>query len=154
MKYTFDICLKNRQLLDRLIKSNSLEELNKIPEGFNNNIIWNVGHSIATQQLLTYGLSGLAPKISVDFINEYKKGTKPEGDISQAAVDAMSTMLFTTLAELEKDYEAGVFKEFKEYTLSTTGGILSKVEHALEFNNFHEGLHLGCAVQLSKLVKK
>lgn len=153
MEYSFDICLKNRKLLERFIKAHTLEQLNAIPEGFNNNIIWNIGHSLATQQLLTYGLSGLTPKVDMEFINAYKKGTKPESDVTQDEVDVMHTMLFTTLASLEEDYKAGMFKGFKEYTLSTTGGTLSKVEHGIEFNNFHEGLHLGCCIQLSRLVK-
>lgn len=153
MEYTFDICLKNRKLLERFIETHTLEELNKVPIGFNNNIIWNIGHSIATQQLLTYGLSGLTPKISMDFINKYKKGTKPEVAVTQQEVDKIHTVLFTALGQLQEDYEVGLFKDFKEYTLSTSGGTLSKVEHGLEFNNFHEGLHLGCCIQLSRLVK-
>lgn len=154
MTYTFDICLKSRQLLERFIKNHTTEELNTIPEGFNNNIIWNIGHSIATQQLLTYGLSGLKPKLDMAFIDRYRKGTKPEGLVTQEEVALMHTLLFTTLAELQEDYEAGLFKDFKEYTLSTTGGTLTNVGEALEFNNYHEGLHLGCVIQLSKLVKK
>ncbi len=153
MDYSFDINLKNRKILERFIDAHNLEELNKVPTGFNNNLIWNIGHSIATQQLLTYGLSGLTPKVTMDFIHDYKKGTKPERDVSQEEVASIKEMLYTTLHSLEADYHAGLFKDFKEYTLSTTGGVLSKVEHAIEFNNFHEGLHLGCCIQLSRLVK-
>lgn len=153
MDYSFDINLKNRKLFERFINGHTLAQLNAIPSGFNNNIIWNIGHSIATQQLLTYGLSGLTPKVSMDFINAYKKGTKPERDVTQEEVDEIKEMLYTTLKGLEADYNSGIFKDFKEYTLSTTGGTLSKVEHGIEFNNFHEGLHLGCCIQLSRLVK-
>ncbi|RMB59088.1 DinB family protein [Dokdonia sinensis] len=153
MDYSFDINLKNRKILERFIDGHTLAQLNAIPSGFNNNIIWNIGHSLATQQLLTYGLSGLTPKIPMDFISSYKKGTKPERTVTQDEVDSIKEMLYTTLQQLEADYNAGVFKDFKEYTLSTTGGVLSKVEHAIEFNNFHEGLHLGCCIQLSRLVK-
>ncbi|TVZ52779.1 DinB family protein [Dokdonia sp. Hel_I_53] len=153
MDYSFQICLKNRQILERFINGHTLEQLNKIPKGFNNNLVWNIGHSIATQQLLTYGLSGVKPQIDMDFINTYKKGTRPEKDVSQDDVNSIHKMLFSTLETLEEDYKMGLFSTFKEYTLSTTGGVLSKVEHAIEFNNFHEGLHLGCCIQLSKLVK-
>ena len=154
MKYTFDICLKNRKLLERFIKAHSLTELNSIPQGFNNNIIWNIGHTLATQQLLTYGLSGISPVLDMEFINTYKKGTKPGADVSQSQVDFIHTALFTTLESLQSDYATGGFKNFKEYTLSTTGGLLTTIDEALEFNNFHEGLHLGCIIQLSKLAKR
>lgn len=140
--------------MEGFIEAHSLEQLNKIPQDFNNNIFWNIAHSVATQQLLTYGLSGLTPEVSMTFINLYKKGTKPEGDVTQNDVDELKAMLFTSLEKLQEDYKAGIFKEFKEYTLSTTGGTLEKVEHGIEFNNFHEGLHLGCCIQLSRLVRK
>jgi len=153
MDYSFEICIKNRYLLERFIKSNTLEELNKIPDGFSNNIIWNIGHTIATQQLLTYGLSGFTPVIDKEFIDKYRKGTKPEGNVSQEEVDNIHKMLFSTVERLKEDYSKGVFVDFKEYTLSTSGGVLSKVEHGIDFNNFHEGLHLGCCIQLSKFVK-
>lgn len=152
MDYSFNICLKNRQQLEHFFNHYTPEQLNKIPEGFNNNILWNIGHSIATQQLLTYGLSGLTPPLSMDFINAYKKGTKPEGIVSDKEIQDIKGLLYTSLEQLEKDYKAGIFNDFKEYTLSTTGGVLSKVEHAIEFNNFHEGLHLGCCIMLSKFV--
>jgi len=152
MDYSFAICLKNRQLLEKFISRFTPEQLNNIPDGFNNNIIWNIGHSLATQQLLTYGLSGLTPHLPMDFIQAYKKGTRPEGSISNGEIEEIKKMLFSSLEQLEKDYQAGVFTTFKEYMLSTTGGVLSKVEHAIEFNNFHEGLHLGCCIALAKFV--
>lgn len=152
MDYSFNICLKNRQQLERFLTRYTPEQLNKVPEGFNNNIIWNIGHSIATQQLLTYGLSGLTPFLPMDFINTYKKGTRPEAFTSAEEIALVTTLLFSTLEQLEKDYQIGLFKSFKEYTLSTTGGVLSKIEHAIEFNNFHEGLHLGSCIGLSKFL--
>ena len=54
----FEITRKTRQNVLRLIDGMGPEQLNKIPEGHSNNIIWHVGHILATQQLLTYGLSG------------------------------------------------------------------------------------------------
>lgn len=153
MDYRFEICEKSRMLFERFIKSHSLEGLNEIPDGFSNNIIWNIGHIIATQQLLTYGLSGETIPVDMDFINTYKKGSKPEIPISQDGVDRIHKLLFSTATKLEEDYKAGLFTSFKEYTLSTSGSVLKKVEHAIDFNNFHEGLHLGCCIQLSKLVK-
>lgn len=152
MDYSFNICLKNREQLEKFLTRFTTEQLNKIPQGFNNNIIWNIGHSLATQQLLTYGLSGLTPKLPMDFINDFKKGTKPEAIISDKEIGHITSLLFSTVEQLQKDYQEGLFKNFKEYTLSTTGGVLSKVEHALEFNNFHEGLHLGSCIALSKFV--
>ncbi|MFT5752289.1 MAG: hypothetical protein ACI828_000041 [Flavobacteriales bacterium] len=153
MEYAFDICLKNRQLLDGILSTATLEQLNTIPAGFNNNILWNIGHSIVTQQLLVYGLSGNEFQIEQRLIDLYRKGTKPERTITQKEVEELQGLLLSTLRQLETDYASGKFKDYKTYTLGTTGGVLSTVENAIEFNNFHEGLHLGYSMALMRLVK-
>ncbi|MBV1925448.1 MAG: DinB family protein [Dokdonia sp.] len=153
MEYAFDICLKNRQLLDEMLRTLTLEQLNTIPAGFNNNILWNIGHSIVTQQLLVYGLSGNEFQIEQHLIDLYRKGTKPERIMTQEEVAELQGLLFSTLTQLEADYNSGKFKDYKTYTLGTTGGILTTVENAIEFNNFHEGLHLGYSMALMRLVK-
>lgn len=152
MNYSFVICSKNRAQFGKFLSGYTPEQLNKIPQGFNNNILWNIGHSIATQQLLTYGLSGLTPPLSLDFINTYKKGTQPEGEYNKQDIQEIKDFLFSSLEQLERDYKTGLFIDFKEYTLRTSGVVLSKVEHAIEFNNYHEGLHLGCCIALAKFV--
>jgi len=97
MDYSFDIALKNRKLLKSLMENLSLEELNKVPDGFNNNIIWNIAHTIITQQLLVYKLSGLPMIVSDELVNLYRKGSKPEKNLSQAEVDFIKGLLFSTI---------------------------------------------------------
>ena len=41
---------KTRSFLLDYIKELNIEQLNKIPAGFNNNIAWNLGHLVAAQQ--------------------------------------------------------------------------------------------------------
>ena len=50
MKEHLSILAHNRVLYARFLKSFSLEQLNTVPKGFNNNIIWNVIHALVTQQ--------------------------------------------------------------------------------------------------------
>ena len=78
MTWTFDICLKNRKILEGFLNQFSLKELNKVPEGFNNNIIWNIAHVIVTQQLLVYSNSQLPMIVSDEMVAKYRKGTFPE----------------------------------------------------------------------------
>ena len=59
MKYHFETLNITRNNIINAIEGLSLEELNTVPKGFNNNVIWNVGHVVATQQLLCYKFSGL-----------------------------------------------------------------------------------------------
>ena len=71
----------------------SLEDLNKIPEGYNNNIFWNIAHLVATQQILVYKFSNVPVLVSDEIIDKYRKGTKPEADASQAEVDEIKELL-------------------------------------------------------------
>lgn len=151
MTWTFDICLKNRQLLESFLDKLTLDELNKIPPGFNNNIIWNIAHTIVTQQLLVYRNSDLPMVVSDDMVAKYKKGTKAEDIVNQQDVDEIRSLLFSSLDKLIEDYNKGLFKNYIAYTVSTKS-TLNNVNEALEFNNFHEGIHLGYILALKKSV--
>jgi len=151
MDWSFDIAIKNRKLLKSFIENHTLEELNKVPEGFNNNIIWNIAHTIVTQQLLVYKLSGLPMVLSDEMVSAYKKGTKTEIDLSQASVDTIKGLLFSTIEKTKEDYENKIFQTYNQYTV-TTKSTLSNVEEAIEFNNFHEGIHLGYILALRKSI--
>lgn len=151
MDWAFDITVKNRKILESFLDNYTLEELNKIPDGFSNNIIWNIAHVIATQQILVYRLSGLPTIISDDLIDRFKKGTKPESDLSQAEVDAIKNLLFSTIEKTKEDFNNKVFQDYNEYTV-TTKSTLTNIEEAIDFNNFHEGIHLGSILALRKFL--
>ncbi|HWS60465.1 MAG TPA: DinB family protein [Flavobacterium sp.] len=151
MSQLFTITETSRNLVSKILENHSLEQLNKIPEGFNNNMIWNIAHIVVTQQLLVYKLSGLPMLFSEEMIEKYKKGTKPERDATQADIDEVKSLLFSTIKKTKEDYYNGIFKNYQEYPTST-GFILKNVEDALAFNNFHEGLHIGILMNLRKLV--
>ena len=130
----------------------TLEQLNTIPKGFKNNIIWNIGHIIVTQQLLAYKLSGLAMMVTDEMIAKYQKGSAPQGNVSQEEVEAIKNLLFTTITKTQEDLDNGLFQNYMEYTVSTANFTLKNIEDAMQFNNFHEGIHIGVILQLRKFV--
>jgi hypothetical protein len=153
MHFTLEVLTNTRKFLKNILDNHSLEALNKIPPGFNNNILWNIGHVVVTQQLLAYKLSGLPMIVSESLISKYMKDTKPKGDVEQLEVDEIKTLLFTTIEKTAEDYKNNVFKKFNQYTVSTTGNTLSNIEEAFEFILFHEGMHLGYIMALSRAIK-
>ena len=153
MQFTFEVFNNIRPFFKKHIENNSLEDLNKVPEGFNNNIIWNIGHVLVTAQLLAYKLSGLPMLVSDELVNTYRKDTKPEGAASQSEVDEIKTLLFSTIEQLEADYKNGIFKEYNAYKVSTTGNTLTNIDEALQFILFHEAMHLGYILALVRAVK-
>ena len=150
MKQHLSILAHNRAIYSRFLKSFSLEQLNSVPEGFNNNIIWNVAHALVTQQSIMYTLSGLPALVPQEWIDGYRKGTRPEAEVSQEFVTAIDEALTSTMVQLEKDLEAGIFDNYQSYTTSTKME-LSSVETAFPFVLFHDGVHIGSVLALAKL---
>ena len=92
-----------------LIPQLSIEQLNHIPTGFNNNIIWNLGHMVAAQQGICYKRAGLNTIIDDDFFNTYKPGTKPERFIDAGEAEQISSLLLSTLDQLATDLGNNIF---------------------------------------------
>lgn len=151
MEQTFKIWETSRKIYLKLIESYSIEQLNKIPEGFSNNLIWNLGHIIVSQQGLVYRLSGLPVNVSEEMTNKYKNGSKPSCDATQEEVDELKTLLFSLLEQTKKDYASGKFTIYNEYTTGT-GFHLASTKEAIEFNNYHEGIHLGLMMNIRKFI--
>ncbi|MGH1386134.1 DinB family protein [Kordia sp.] len=151
MNFTRTVTQNNRNVIKRILKETSLKDLNTVPAGFSNNIIWNIGHIVVIQQLLVYKLSGLPMHISDELVSKYRNKTKPEGDVTQQEVDEIYGLLDSLLVKTEEDLTAEVFKNYTEYTLSL-GTTLSNVHEAIEFNNIHEGIHYGYILALKKAI--
>ena len=151
MNSVFEVQKTIRAVLLKVLDNHSLEQLNKIPAGFGNNLIWNIAHCVSSQQVLIYKLSGLPSNVSEEFINKYRKGTKPEGDVSQAEVDEIRSLLLSTLDQVQKDFTDGIFQNYTEYETSL-GYILKNINGALDFNNYHEGIHTGIIMSIRKFV--
>lgn len=151
MNETFEITASSRRLLSQLIEHLTLAQLNEIPPGFNNNIIWNVGHVIVVQQMLVYNLAGLPMQVDADLILKYKKGTRPSIPATEAEVALLKELLFSTVKQTESDFETGLFKNFTEYIVMT-GFVIKNAQDAIAFNYYHEALHTGVIMSLRRLV--
>ena len=77
MNPAIDRLRQPRTYLLNLISELTTEQLNKVPEGYNNNIIWNLGHMIAAQQGICYKRAGVDMIVEEDFFETYKPGSKP-----------------------------------------------------------------------------
>jgi hypothetical protein len=151
MESTFKIWAKSRTLYLDFLEKYTLEQLNTIPEGFSNNLIWNIGHIIVAQQGLVYRPSGLPLNLPEGLFARYKPGTIPSTADTQETLDLLKELLLSLIAQTKNDYDKGIFSSYKEYT-TLTGFHLASVEEAIEFNNYHEGLHLGLMMNIRKFV--
>lgn len=151
MKTQFDILRKSRALVLKELEGLTLEQIHKIPENFKNNIAWNVAHLVVTQQLLHYKLTGLSPLCPDDLIEGHRKGTSPTKTFTEEEFEEVKELLIGLPDTLEEDYEAGIFETFTEYPTST-GFVLTNIDNAIAFNNFHEGIHYGVIRSIKKFL--
>lgn len=151
MEKTFSNYKQTRSNFLALVEGLSLDQLNKIPQGFKNNIAWNFAHVVVTQQLISYHISGYAMKIEQDLVDKYRKGTQPEGDVTAEDWQRILHHAKTTLEALQTDFNNGFFTQFTPYATSY-GVELTSIEDAIQFLPVHEALHYGYAMAQKKLV--
>ncbi len=152
MNFLFNTFRQTRKNILELVEDMSPEDLNKVPSGFNNNLIWHLGHVLVTQQLLTYGRCGLPFLIRDHWIPLYRKGSKPEAFVPLEEIELIKKGIPMMVDELIEDYYGKRFgKAFQPY--ETSYGIpLNSIEDAIRFNNIHEALHYGYMMSQRRLL--
>lgn len=142
---------KTRSYLLENISALSADQLNRIPNGFSNNIIWNVAHIVAAQQGVCYRRAGLPVVVGDEFFELYKPGSKPERECTEQEIAYIIQLLASTLERLELDYNKGLLKNYMPWT-TRYGVDINNIEDAISFLLYHEGLHAGIIMAMKKLV--
>lgn len=151
MESAFKIWTTNRNILKSFFEDYSLDQLNKTPQGFSNNLIWNIGHIIVAQQRLVYKASDLPMQVSDEMFEIYKPGTRPTGTTTQGEADELKELLISLIEKTKSDYSEGMFRSFNPYN-TLTGFHLGSLNDAIEFNNYHEAMHYGFMINIRKFV--
>lgn len=143
--------LQTRQNIIQLIDTLPIDQLNKIPEGFNNNIIWNFAHIVVTQQILCYQLANQPLHLTDDICNEFKKGTRPQRNLNAEEISFFKERAISLVHTLNEDFQKGMFMNYNEYQTSS-GIILKNIKDAVHYVQTHDALHHGTILALKKLV--
>ena len=151
MNKQIDNIKKVRLFLLENLKDLSVEQMNKIPSGFNNNIAWNLGHLIAAQQGLCYLRANAKPVVDEKY-TAFKSGTKPERDLNDHELAAIKDTMLSSLDQLQADYKNNVFTNYNPW-VTRYGVELANIDDAIRFLGFHEGLHSGHIMALKRVVK-
>ncbi|WP_085994121.1 DinB family protein [Oceanobacillus senegalensis] len=137
-----------------LVRKNTLNEMENLseeqadlmPEGFNNNIRWNLAHIYTVQNILLAKFGGKDIETPSRYLELFAPGTRPadwQGEVP--TLNEVKQILEEQPAKL-KEALAGQLDEkaaepFK--SLSTVGEILT-------FTIYHEGMHVGTIKGLKK----
>lgn len=151
MNTNIDTIRNLRNFILAQIAQLTVDQLNEIPPGFNNNIIWNMGHLVAAQQIVCYKRSGLPMLVSDDFHEAYKPSSKPTGFVAAEEVGRIKTLITTSIDQLGTNLQTGTFKTYMP--LVTRYGItLNSVDDAVDFIPFHDGFHIGYMLALKRII--
>lgn len=151
MKKEIERLKKTRLFLLDMIKDLTVEQLNEIPEGFNNNIIWNLGHLVMSQQGLCYQRAGLKPVVDEQLFAAYKAQTKPETPVGKEEIEEIKKVSVTVFEQLQEDYDKNIFINYTAFTTRYDIAITS-IDEAIDFLLFHEGLHTGYIMAMKKSI--
>jgi hypothetical protein len=127
------------------------EQLLTIPKGFHNNILWNLGHLVVSQQVLCYVKSGLAPRAPAYLTPLFGKGSSPAAWTGQIDALEVKHWVLESIELLRADFEQHAFKHYEAYETSS-GAVLTNIGEALTYVLWHESQHLGVVMAMRKLV--
>lgn len=135
-------------LLERT-KHLSVKQYNIIPPGFRNNIIWNMGHILMVSEEMLGGKyldQHHRDKLSV---YNFKKGSVPEGNISEAGI----LLIRDLLKDSSSCYKILAWPETDVPPVDQALAFDISMEHLL-FLIFHENLHCRSIAVLQQLIER
>jgi hypothetical protein len=151
MSKSTEIIKLPRVFILNLVKDLSTEQLNHIPKGFNNNLIWNLAHLISGQQGICYTRAGLPFIVDDKYYTPFRPDTKPERFIDAEEIIHIKELFLSSIDRLEADMNANIFTNYPTW-LSRYGTTISSFDDAFMFLPFHEGLHCGYIMALKRAV--
>lgn len=153
MEEVFKFIIDARKAFIELVDGLSIEELNQIPEGFNNNIIWNFGHIVVSTPMLCYVRTGIWPDaMKIKHVETYKKGTKPTYTVNTAELTELKELAISTIHTLERDYKAGLFNHIEPFSTVTFGTVIDNIEALLVTTVGHDNMHYGYAIAQKRII--
>ncbi len=134
---------KLEELRTRLLKCTkhlTTQQINYIPPGFKNNIIWNIGHELAVSDDILYGnIESMKPQYPFD-ITKFKKGSKPEQIVDTDTVASIKEAFGATVPNfLRLMSQASLAHPELQYD-KVVRRIISNA--SLSFLIFHEEMHI------------
>jgi hypothetical protein len=131
---------EQRVILLKITERLTTEQYNLIPSGFNNNIIWNLAHSLViTDGILYRNTPFKIPRYEFD-IEKFKIGTKPDMAVSDGIIAQIRQSMLDTAGSVSK--------------LISQGGLdyPPVSDESLRFMLFHEDMHSRKIKQLLRSV--
>ena len=124
----------------------SIEDAEKIPAGFKNNIRWNLGHIYLDQYLWIQAVTKETTDVPENFNKWFGYGTSPANFTEETpSVTELKELLRKQPARIKETYGERLEEEFPQTEMG-----MHTIEQVLIRTIFHEGMHLQTILDLKK----
>ncbi|NYE05917.1 putative damage-inducible protein DinB [Bacillus niacini] len=132
-----------------VLENVSEEVADVIPQGFNNNIRWNLGHIYLDQYLWIQAVTKEKAGVPEQFQTWFGYGTSPANFTPETpTIDELKNLLKEQPAQIKAQYGERLEEEFPPTELG-----MHTIEQVLIRTIFHEGMHLQTILDLKKCMK-
>src|ERR1041385_2332906 len=138
-------------LLDRT-KDLTLDQYNRIPLGFNNNSIWDMGHSLVVSEDLLYENSPYQRPVHELVKSRFEKGSVPDEIVGEDDI----LFIRHSLQQTAQYYKicTGMDKPGNKTASVNNSGLTVVSNEVMRFLIFHEDMHYRRIAQLMEIVGK
>lgn len=138
---------QNRKAILALTSNLTVEQFNFIPEGYHNNIIWNLGHMITvSENTLSKNSDFVLPVHKFD-ITLFGKNKKPETPLSSQEISFIREALFETVRLFQQSAHIDDSR-----TMEIGTGSQKITVGVLHFLLFHDSMHINTIEKLLRMV--
>ncbi len=152
MEHVFTYIRETRRAMTKIVDTLSIDDLNRIPNGFANNIIWNYGHIYVSTLALTYLRTGVEKDKVIPHLRKYGKGSKPEELVGKDEIAFLKDNILLSIDLLEADYKNNVFRQIAPFATETYGKTMDAIEEVITCTLAHDNFHFGYVKALQKAV--
>lgn len=125
-----------------------------IPEGFNNNIKWNLGHIYVVQEKFAFHFTGEEMNLPDQFTELFSPGTKPSDWGEEVPpIHELILLLENQVCRIEKVLKFRIKEAVEQPYTTSTGLTLSTVEEFLSFCLYHEGMHFDAIKSIKRIIQ-
>jgi hypothetical protein len=126
-----------------------------IPEGFNNNLKWNLGHIYVVQEKFAFYFIKEKMLIPNNFIELFNTGTKPAdwGEQVLPTTSELIQLLKNQSDRIEQTLEFRMKENIEKPFTTSTGLTLLTVEELLSFCLYHEGMHFATIKSYKRIIE-
>lgn len=134
---------------------NITEEIaDTIPEGFNNNIRWHLGHLYVVQEKFAFATLDLPMELPEEMITFFAPGTSPSNwETTPPSLAEIANLLGTQMERVKETLQNRLHEDVIHPFTTKSGLTLATVEQFLSFNLYHEGVHVS-TIKAIKLINE